>query len=155
MDEKSSGGLALAALDAEDLEVISAHTQDAVVSATDLAYKRSGRAFVAILNRYDWDSGERERKRRRTALHFDRVLGVRSRGIERGREADVLNLLAIRYVPAGEGPAGMVELVFSGEAAIRLDVECIECRMKDLGPVWATAKQPTHDTADAAPASGA
>ncbi|MCC0014250.1 MAG: DUF2948 family protein [Rhodobiaceae bacterium] len=149
MDQNSSGGLALAALDADDLEVISAHTQDAVISASDLAFQKRHAAFVAMLNRYDWDADDaqgkgREHKRRRTALHFDRVRGVRSRGFDPKHPDTVLNLLAIRYVPAGEGPAGIVELVFSGDAAIRLDVECIECRMKDMGPVWATQNRPAH-----------
>ena len=152
MDQKNSGGLALAALDADDLDVISAHTQDAVLNASDLAFRKRQAAFVAMLNRYDWDADEakgkdREHKRRRTALHFDRVRGVRSRGFDPKRSDTVLNLLAIRYVPAGEGPAGNVELVFSGDAAIRLDVECIECRMKDMGPVWATQHRPAHDEA--------
>ncbi|MEZ5878858.1 MAG: DUF2948 family protein [Tepidamorphaceae bacterium] len=152
MDQKSSGDLALAALDADDLDVISAHTQDAVVNAADLAFKKRSAAFVAMLNRYDWDADDaqakgNEHKRRRTALHFDRVRAVRSRGFDPRQANTVLNLLAIRYVPAGEGPAGIVELVFSGDAAIRLDVECIECRMKDMGPVWATQNRPAHDDA--------
>ena len=47
----------------------------------------------------------------------------------------MLSLLAIRFV-AADAPAGMVELDFSGGATIRLDVECIEARLADLGGAW-------------------
>lgn len=146
MTDNKSGGLCLAALDGEDLEIISAHMQDAVMSVSDLAFKKRGGAFVALMNRYDWeaDATAHERMRRRTALHFDRVLAVRSRGVDRDNADAVLNLLAIRFAPAGDGPSGIVELVFSGDVAIQLDVECIECRMKDLGPVWSASARPAH-----------
>jgi Protein of unknown function (DUF2948) len=54
-----------------------------------------------------------------------------------------LNLLAITF-EAGEAPAGCVTLQFSGGTAIRLDVDCIEAQMKDLGPMWETSSRPGH-----------
>jgi hypothetical protein len=35
-------------------------------------------------------------------------------------------------------------LTFSGEAVARLEVECLECELVDLGPVWATTCCPAH-----------
>jgi|GEM_PF-1653467 len=37
---------------------------------------------------------------------------------------------------AGEAPGGTIEFVFSGNAALRLDMEYIESALTDLGPVW-------------------
>ena len=137
--------LKLAALDAEDLTVISAHLQDAVLNTADLTFLAAEHRFVLALRRFDWEAPETPR-RRLAGLHFERVLGVRTRGLTAG--AGTLNLLALTFAPT-EAPSGIVTLLFSGNAAIRLEVECIEARMKDLGPVWEAESRPGH----AAPAA--
>ena len=43
-----------------------------------------------------------------------------------------------------DAPAGTVDLVFEGGAAVRLDVECLEAQLRDLGPRWQTEQQPGH-----------
>ncbi|MFD0935235.1 DUF2948 family protein, partial [Methylobacterium trifolii] len=89
-------------------------------------------------------------RRRLAGVHFERVLGVRTRGIAPGQEADApLNLLAVTFDP-GEPPSGTVTLVFAGGAAIRLDVECVEAALKDLGPVWEAESRPDHRPSDTA-----
>ena len=139
--------LKLAALDAEDLTVISAHLQDAILRAADLTYLAAEHRFVLVLRRFDWSAPDTPR-RRLAGVHFERVLGVRTRGLTPGREGDAaLSLLAVTFEPT-EAPSGIVTLVFSGAAAIRLDVECIEVRMKDLGPVWEAGGQPGHASDD-------
>jgi hypothetical protein len=42
--------------------------------------------------------------------------------------------------------------VFSGDAALRLEVECIEAELADLGPAWAASTCPHHTDEAAAPA---
>jgi hypothetical protein len=69
---------------------------------------------------------------------------VKARGIDRSHQDDVLNLLAITF-EAGEPPSGAAILHFAGGACIRLELECIEALMKDLGPIWAAEKRPAHD----------
>lgn len=59
-------------------------------------------------------------------------------------EDEVLSLLALRFTPADQPPGGRVDLVFSGGAAVRLEVECIEARLADLGPAWQTDHRPQH-----------
>ena len=76
-------------------------------------------------------------------LHFDRVLAVKSLGIDPARKQEVLSLLALRFVP-GDAPAGAIELVFAGGASIRLEVECVEARLTDLGGAWTAGSRPTH-----------
>jgi hypothetical protein len=37
-----------------------------------------------------------------------------------------------------------VILTFSGGAALRLEVECLEAELADLGPAWITESRPAH-----------
>ena len=150
--------LKLIAFDADDLAVLSAHVQDAVLRVGDIAYLPRERRFAAIGNRFDWadalakgNSDKPQYTRRRAALRFERVLGAQVQGIDLGRTDTVISLLALSYEP-GEAPEGKVTLHFADGAAIRLHVECIEAELKDLGPVWAAASMPKHPTDDPAPA---
>ena len=138
--------LKLIALDREDIAVISTHLQDAVVKIGDIVWRSSERRLVIGLNRFDWEAAIDSAptyRRRRTALRFDRVLAVKCRNISREDPEAVLNLLAVEFVEA-DPPSGFVTLVFSGDAALRLHVECLEAELADLGPVWTTAACPNH-----------
>jgi hypothetical protein len=151
--------LKLIALDAEDLSVISAHLQDALLRVDEVAYLPREKRFAAIASRFDWfdalTSGRRRGAasyaRRRAALRFERVVGAQLLGIDLTKRDVVLSLLAIRF-EASEAPAGSVTLHFADGAAIRLNVECIEAEMTDLGPAWQARSKPDHpsDGADKA-----
>lgn len=143
--------LKLMALDEEDLQVMSAHLQDAVLRIADIAYVPSEKRFAMIANRFDWQKasdGKGARKkdfqRRRSAMRFERVLGAQLQGIELKARNAVLELLAVRFEET-DSPEGYVTLVFAGGGAIRLHVECIEAEMTDLGPVWKTKSKPEHE----------
>jgi len=135
--------LKLAALDAEDLAVMSAHMQDAVLKVGDMALKPGRRQFALLANRYAWDEAD-ARQRRRTGLHFDRVLKVQTRNIRRTDRDAVLSLLSIGF-EAKDPPSGDIVLSFSGGGTIRLTVECIEAQLADLGPAWAASGTPRHE----------
>jgi hypothetical protein len=139
--------LKLLALDAEDLSVISAHLQDAVIKVADVAYIPGEKRFAAILNRFDWADAIKDGKetyaRRRAALRFDRVLSAQVSGIDLKNKSAVLCLLAIGFEPR-EAPEGDVTLVFADSGAIRLRVECVEAEMRDLGPAWQARAKPQH-----------
>lgn len=141
--------LKLIALDGEDLQIVSAHVQDAVMKVRDLKYTPREKRFVAAMNRYAWEERggffRKKRERRNSVLHFDRVLAARISGIDPKKPDEVLSLLAVTFQP-GETPAGVIELVFSGGAAIRLEVECIEARLSDLGGAWQASSTPAHRT---------
>jgi len=144
MSDDAADPLKLIALDADDLSVVSAHLQDAVLKAADLHYLPAEKRFALALRRFDWEGAQHGKRRRRlTALHFDRVLAVRSAKLDKNDPDKVLNLLAITF-DQGEDPAGDVTLNFSEGAAIRLSVECVEAQMKDLGPVWEAMATPGH-----------
>jgi hypothetical protein len=136
--------LQLSALDAADLEIFSAHMQDAVVTIGDIRYLRPAHKFALIANRFLWQKDKPPYERRRTGLSFDRVLGVKSQRIRQGANDAVLSLLAISFIPSGD-PSGTIVLTFSGGGQINLDVECIEARLADLGPAWTTPNLPSHD----------
>jgi hypothetical protein len=137
--------LRLVALDQEDLAVISAHLQDAEVRTADLAYLPHERRFACVAQRFDWETTPDQPPRRRlTGLHFERVLRARCRGVDRSKPDQVLNLLGVTFTET-DAPSGTATLYFEDGSAIQLDMECIEAQMKDLGPVWACDKRPTHD----------
>jgi hypothetical protein len=137
--------LKLLALDREDLDVISATTQDAVVRVPDMGFAKADHRFALLMNRYAWEEPGKKGQRKRAALHFDRVNAVRVAGIDTNAMDGVLELLAIVYEPAGaEDPAGNVELRFAGGGTVRLEVECLEARMQDLGAAWAAKATPEH-----------
>ena len=69
--------LRLSALDTEDLAIISAHMQDAVLLAGDMSYDPKRKQFVLLANRFAWDDTQTP-QRRRSGLHFDRVLSVKT-----------------------------------------------------------------------------
>jgi hypothetical protein len=148
MSDDAAEPLKLIALDAEDLAIISAHLQDAVLQVGDVAYLPAENRFALAARRFDWEGTERGQKRRRlAALHFERVIKVRSVKIDPKLSGAVLNLLAITFAGC-EDPAGEITLHFSDGAAIRLEVECIEAQMKDLGPVWEAVATPGHPNGD-------
>ncbi len=140
--------LKLAAIDEEDLAVVSAHVQDAVLKVGDMVFLPKGSRFAVAMNRFTWEKAEdgsrRDFERRRALLILDRVLSARTSGIDRGRPDTVLELLAVHFETT-EAPAGLVTLVFAGGGAVQLAVEVIEVRLADLGATWATAAKPSHD----------
>lgn len=136
--------LKLVALDADDLEVVSAHLQDGVMQTKDMAYLPKEQKFAFTIRRFDWVEGsDASPHRRLTGVHFERVTAVRSRGIDRNATEDVLNLLAVLFMER-IAPSGTLLLLFSDDRAIELDLECIEMQMKDLGPVWEVESRPEH-----------
>jgi hypothetical protein len=136
--------LKLAALDAGDLAVISAQMQDAVIRLGDITHQKARRQIALLANRFAWDEGS-ERQRRRTGLHFDRVTSVKTQNIRQGDRDAIVSLLAITFEER-DAPSGAIVLTFAGGGTIRLEVECIEASLKDLGPAWATDHQPAHET---------
>jgi len=138
--------LKLLALDSEDLDVLSAHVQDAVVRVVDMGYARTDQRFALLMNRYDWTSDQPRSKglRKRAGLHFDRVLSVAYAGFDPAAPEGVLNLLALNFMPGPDGVSGIVEIAFAGGGTVRLSVECLEARLADLGAAWAAAAKPAH-----------
>ena len=120
--------LKLIALDKDDIEVVSAHVQDAAVRVSDIFWMPREHRFVVAVNRFDWMSAidtKADYRRCRTALRFDRVLACKYRNIDQTSKDARLNLLAVEFVE-NDTPAGVASWIFSGGGIIRLDVECLD-----------------------------
>lgn len=143
--------LKLAAFDAEDLAVISAAMQDAIVKTGEMTFLAAEKRFALVCNRFAWEvNGERTKppyERRRTGFQITRALRAELAGLDLSRPDDVLELLSISFEMNDE-PAGIVLLAFSGGASVRVHVECLELAMSDLGGAWATDNLPQHPTGD-------
>ena len=145
--------LKLIAFDDQDLGIIAAHIQDAVMKVGDLHFDAPGKRFVLELNRFVWEkvnsnSSKPSYERRKTILHFERVNKVQSHSLNQGQQDSVLNLLTIKYQndpDTDSGPEGVIEIIFAGGATIHLFVECIEAQLTDLAGSWETASLPRHE----------
>ncbi len=142
--------LKLVALDKDDIEVVSAHVQDALVKVGDILWHPREHRFVMVLNRFDWMAavdakplGRADYRRCRTALRFERVLSCKCRNLDQSHKHTRLNLLVVEFAES-DAPAGVVTLTFSGGGVIRLDVECLEAELADLGEVFTAELCPDH-----------
>lgn len=149
------GELRLRAEDSEDLAVISACLQDALVAVRDLAYDQGARNFVLVANRFRWEGGGAEGapesegtpfERTLCGIIFDEIDGVAYRGFHRNEEDRILALLAIRpnFGPGPGSRSGLIDLEFAAGATIRLSAAAIRCRARDFGEPWPTQWQPGH-----------
>jgi hypothetical protein len=140
--------LKLRAEDADDLAVLSACLQDALVVVRDLGYFAEEERFIFVANRFRWETGlcplpgEEPHQRILCVVTFCAVTSVAYRGFRRADEDRILCLLAIR---CESGDSGAILLEFAGDAAIRLEASDIQCRAKDLGEPWPTPWRPRHD----------
>ncbi len=143
--------LGLKAETAEDVAVISALAQDAVLAVTDMSWQPRARSLAFLINRFRWEdraaaeARHRPYERVRALLVIDGVLSVASQGIDRKDADAVLSILAVEWKP-GEDAAGRVEITLAGDGAIAADVECLDLTLKDVTrPYFAPSrKAPAH-----------
>ena len=133
----------LSARTVEDLAVVAALLQDAIVPVGDMAFLAGERSFVLALNRFRWEAGDDAPARERThsGLRFDGVRRVRYRGIRRSDRGRFLSLLTISY------DDGAAVLHFAGGGMIRLEVDDLHCALEDFGEPWPTPSTPSHGAA--------
>ena len=129
--------LALKAETAEDVPVLAALVQDAVLAITDMSWQPKLRRLAFLINRFRWEDRAaaeargRAYERVRSLLVIDGVLSVASQGLDRGDKDAVLSILDIQWKP-GEDAAGRVELVLAGDGGIAAEVECLDLTLKDV-----------------------
>jgi len=134
------------ALDKEDLEVVSAHLQDAEIRVADVHWRPGEKRLVLAVDRFDWPAAIAsvpELRRCRAALRFERVLACKCKNVNPAGKDQVLNLLAVEFTESIP-PGGVVTLTFSGGATLRLEVECLEAELADLGPIRVANCCPSH-----------
>jgi Protein of unknown function (DUF2948) len=141
--------LKLIALDREGLGVISAHIQDTCVKRADMAWLPGQQRFVVAGMRYDWvgaKTGPAERVA--SVLRFDRVLKVSHLGLKEMDQDVTLNLLAVTFEKT-DPPAGTIILAFADGALVRLEIECVEVELSDMGLRVPAEACPGHALTDA------
>ena len=138
--------LKLIAQSEEDLKVISAHLQDAIVSPKDIANLKKNRIFLIQLNRFMWEDIEkgvfRKNKRIRTVLKFDEIINVSSKNIL-GNSEKFLDFLAIESRIMND-KRYEIKLIFSGDSIIKIKSEVIEVTLDDQGSPWESKTKPKH-----------
>ena len=136
--------LRLLARDSDDVPVISALVQDAVVRPSEVTLDPKQRRFVLLMNRFRWEEAEQEPRRVRTALRIEGVMKAARKGWPASPDQEaVLELLAVTVTPGEEG-AATIDLDFAGPAAVRLEVECVEIALEDLTDPWPARATPVH-----------
>ena len=136
--------LKLYALDREGLAVISAHAQDICVKRADMTYQPKQKRFALAGMRYDWAGAEVGIEERvGSVLRFDRVLRVSHVGFKEHEANEVLSMLGITFEKT-EPPSGIVFLAFADGAIVRLEVECLEVELNDVGPRAQACACPGH-----------
>lgn len=125
-------GLKLIALDREGLDILSAHLQDSCANASDIAWLPKKGQFAMKLMRFDWAGAKLGLDERVGAvLRFDRVLSVAKLGdFTPGRP---MSLIAAQFEQV-DPPSGFIILAFSDGGILRLEVECVEAELRDIGP---------------------
>ena len=144
--------LKLIAMDKDDLNVISAHTQDAIIKSSDIEFFPTENLIALPMNRFVWEAPSARRwifkkyERRKSMLHFSTVRSIKSRGVNRENESQILSLLSVTFSAASDhdDPSGTIDLTFAGDAALLLEVECIEAQLTDLSAAWSTLNKPRH-----------
>ena len=126
-----------------DMEVISAHLQDAVAQIGDMAYLADEQRFVLLANRFCWEN-ERAPMRVRSALQLANVVSIRQKKLNLTRREGVVALLAVHFLP-DKLPAGEMRLQFAGGGEIGLAVEACEAILEDITAPWVAKARPHHD----------
>jgi hypothetical protein len=139
-DDDVVGPVRLRAQDADDLVVISALLQDALVPLSDMTLIKDEERFVLALNRYRWNA-PKEPSRIHALLSFQKVEGVQTKALDRTDPNRIISLLGITYA------GGIVQAEFSEGGTLRLRVRELECLMEDVGEPWPTVYQPKHEDA--------
>lgn len=139
--------LNLGALDEDDLRVLSSLTQDAVFPSPEMKWDRAARRFAILLNRFRWEEGARgaHPERVQSVLAFDTVDAVAISGFDRHDTDLVLSLLTIRF-ETNDTPSGHILITLAGDGAIRLSVETIDAKLKDVTKPYVapSKKAPRH-----------
>lgn len=139
--------LRLRAKDADDLFVVSAMTQDAIVAVRDIGYALEDLRFVMVINRFMWERRIADETggatpghfRTLAALRFEQISRVERRGIDQGHPLGMLDLLAIEALDAHT-----VQIHFAGDASLRLTMAGLDCHLEDLGEPWPSHCCPAH-----------
>jgi len=149
--EKNYKKLSLVAQNEEDLVVISTLCQDSIIKVANIKWAKKSKRFYLLINRFCWELNELSKKKSSNMLRinsimsFNSVLSVKSAGIQQNNNSDITSLLTINY-NFFNFEKQAIDLIFSGNSQITLNIECIDVFLKDISEPFegTTSKQPKH-----------
>lgn len=138
--------LRMIAEDEDDLQIIAACLQDALVPLSGMDYDEEMGKFHLVANRFCWEcapeilEGDSFYQRVPTGLAFHHVTEIKKKDLNLQSKSELVNLLTIH-----DGDTNSIHLIFSGGAEIRLTVDKISCHLKDMDEPYHTCNKPCHE----------
>ncbi len=138
--------LRLTVQDTEDLAIVSALLQDAVLPMKETSWQPILNRFGMLVNRFRWEDkshaehDKRPYQRVQTMLVIDDVKNVSSMGIDHSNKEQIISILAVDF------KADKVIFTLAGDGALALDVECLSITVKDVTKPYAAISKsaPKH-----------
>ena len=152
-----AGQLRLLARDEDDVAVVSALLQDAIIPGADMEFNRKTAQFIIVANRFCWEippldgvtnsDGKPVHKRRLCGICIRHVTAAQHHNWPNMRQDALFNLLALRHVDMAEQAFKGVGLQFefSGGSSLRLLTDVFDITLADLDAGYPTSLQPAHD----------
>lgn len=140
--------LRMIAEDEDDLQVIAACLQDALVPLSGMEYDQGAKQFHLVANRFCWECApevvERDSFYTRVpvGLAFHHVTEIKTKDLDLQNKNELVNLLTIH-----DQNKNCIHLIFSGGTEIRLTVDKISCHLKDVDEPYPTPNKPSHEGA--------
>lgn len=136
----------------EDVSILSMLVQDAVLTGTNITFDRRRRQLAMLINRFRWEDSEqaqregRDFERVQALLVISDITGIRSDGIQRDSDDEILSILAMNWLPGDDG-TGELFIEFAGDGTIALNAECVSIDLRDVSrPYVAPSRHmPRHD----------
>ena len=151
LNEQNYKKINLKAQSDEDLVIFSTLCQDSIIKVSNIKWAKKSKRFYILLTRLCWELHQFSKKkdtflkRVNSVLIFDNVLSVKSKGIRQSKSDMIISLLTFDYnFSCFENQS--IDLIFSGDAQITLEIECIEAFLKDVSePFESTSSNiPNH-----------
>ena len=142
----NQGYLKLKADDKNDLKVFAAYLQDSITVPQDIKYLEKNKTFICVFNRFMWEDAEkgifRDNKRIRSAFKIDEVRSVKSKNLNPD-EKKALEFLTVNIEQDNKENIN-INLLFSGNMTISVNVEAINATLEDFSDSWKTKTKPFH-----------
>ena len=153
----------IAAKDQDDLTVLSALCQDAIVSRSDMTFLSDKRCFVMVLNRFRWEQAPDENHHKRldvsdaSYLDGESTVSADFTRVKSGLRREKVESVQSMNLDVSPGSMGLFNLLsitaednsliltLSNQAAVRLNVKAMCCYLEDLSEAWPSLNKPNHD----------
>jgi hypothetical protein len=137
--------LRMIAEDKDDLQVIAACLQDALIPLSSMSYDKEIGHFHLVANRFCWEcnpetlDGNTYYSRVAAGLVFHDVQDIQRKALNLQHNNELVNLLTIHHEEEG-----YIYLVFSGGSEIKLKVNKVCCHLRDVDEPYPTMNKPCH-----------